>query len=349
LSHGLVVGFVAGIILSLFLALIDPRNPEFMSGLFGPLVEQVSIPDNTGVFLVLIVGNLFLGLVTSAISGFFMERYERRELEGTSKNRLRWQRVAITGIVIGFLTTVLLLPFGTLQLALAWSAAEIIVYTVVARYIHGQSYDRDIRAMESISWSWRHALEVLLVGAALGIFVEMLGVWITKGHTTGNTTVIFALGGFLLGGMRGSRVEEKNRPNEGILLSLRNAIVAALLTGPVLGALVWSYYGWKDGLIMALITMLTVFSLLGGSTVTKHLLLRTLLRRQRHTPWRYARFLDHTCRLVFLRKVGGGYIFMHRSLQEYFSSLATIPPSHPLQDESLPDFIIRDTLPGTNP
>lgn len=349
LSHGLVVGFVAGIILSLFLALIDPRNPEFMSRLFGPLVEQVSIPDNTGVFLVLIVGNLFLGLVTSAISGFYMERFERRELEGTSKNRLRWQRVVITGIVIGFLTTVLLLPFGTLQLALAWSVAEIIVYMVAARYIHGQSYDRDIRAMESISWSWRHALEILLVGAALGIFVEMLGVWITKGRTTGNTTVIFALGGFLLGGMRGSRVEEKNRPNEGILLSLRNAIVAALLIGPVLGALVWSYYGWKDGLIMALITILTVFSLLGGSTVTKHLLLRSLLRRERHTPWRYARFLDHASRLVFLRKVGGGYIFMHRSLQDYFASLATAPPSRPMQEVSLTDFVIQDTLPGTNP
>jgi len=358
LNHGLVVGFVAGIILSLFLVLINPRNPKFMDGLFAPLVEQISIPRNTGVFLALMIGNLFLGLVSSAISGFYMERYERRELEGTSKNRLRWQRIVITGVVIGFLTIVLLIPFGMVglgteepgmvELAIAWSVAEIIVYMVVARYIHGQSYDRDIRAMESISWSLRHAVEILIVGALLGWFVKTLGEWITGGEHTANTIIIFALGGFLLGGMRGSRVEKKNRSNEGILLALRNATIAALLTGPVLGALVWFYYGWEDGLIMALIMILAVFSLLGGSTVTKHLLLRTLLRGERYGPWRYARFLDHTCRLVFLRKVGGGYIFMHRSLQDYFAALRPAPPSQPLQDDSLQDFIIRDTLPGTN-
>jgi hypothetical protein len=38
-------------------------------------------------------------------------------------------------------------------------------------------------------------------------------------------------------------------------------------------------------------------------------------------PLRYVRFLDHAARLNLLHKVGGGYIFIHRSLQEYFAPL----------------------------
>ncbi len=33
----------------------------------------------------------------------------------------------------------------------------------------------------------------------------------------------------------------------------------------------------------------------------------------------YARFLDYCHERILLRKVGGGYIFVHRLLQEYFA------------------------------
>ena len=39
-------------------------------------------------------------------------------------------------------------------------------------------------------------------------------------------------------------------------------------------------------------------------------------------PWNYAAFLDYAAGRVFLRKVGGGYIFVHRMLLEYFAALA---------------------------
>jgi hypothetical protein len=32
-------------------------------------------------------------------------------------------------------------------------------------------------------------------------------------------------------------------------------------------------------------------------------------------------FLDYTADRIFLRKVGGGYIFIHRMLLDYFASL----------------------------
>ena len=36
---------------------------------------------------------------------------------------------------------------------------------------------------------------------------------------------------------------------------------------------------------------------------------------------RYIRFLDYATERIFLRKVGGGYIFIHRLLQDYFAEL----------------------------
>jgi hypothetical protein len=38
-------------------------------------------------------------------------------------------------------------------------------------------------------------------------------------------------------------------------------------------------------------------------------------------PLNLVRFLDHAISRILLRKVGGGYIFVHRMLLEYFASL----------------------------
>lgn len=71
-------------------------------------------------------------------------------------------------------------------------------------------------------------------------------------------------------------------------------------------------YGWWYGWIFW-----------GGITVVRHIALRSVLTLTGHMPWRYARFLDYAAERIFLRKVGGGYIFVHRLLMEYFASLWT--------------------------
>ena len=38
-------------------------------------------------------------------------------------------------------------------------------------------------------------------------------------------------------------------------------------------------------------------------------------------PWRLIPFLDYAAERIFLRKVGGGYVFVHRMLMDYFASL----------------------------
>jgi hypothetical protein len=62
--------------------------------------------------------------------------------------------------------------------------------------------------------------------------------------------------------------------------------------------------------------------------------LHWLLWRAGSIPWNYRRFLDSAAERLLLRKVGGGYIFVHRLLLEYFASLDTTPQSeHTRQHE----------------
>jgi hypothetical protein len=48
-----------------------------------------------------------------------------------------------------------------------------------------------------------------------------------------------------------------------------------------------------------------------------------LLWFTKRIPRNYPRFLDYGAEHILLRKVGGGYIFVHRLLLEYFASLET--------------------------
>ena len=53
----------------------------------------------------------------------------------------------------------------------------------------------------------------------------------------------------------------------------------------------------------------------------KHYALRLTLWLNGYTPFKFVDFLDHCAKLILLKKVGGGYIFIHRMLLEYFAEL----------------------------
>jgi hypothetical protein len=55
--------------------------------------------------------------------------------------------------------------------------------------------------------------------------------------------------------------------------------------------------------------------------VIKHYALRVILWLNGYTPFKFIKFLDNCDKLILLKKVGGGYIFIHRMLLEYFADL----------------------------
>ncbi len=76
----------------------------------------------------------------------------------------------------------------------------------------------------------------------------------------------------------------------------------------------WLILGLISGLILGLI-----FG--GGIACIQHFVLRLILYRNGFIPWNYARFLDYATDRIFLQKVGGGYIFIHRLLLEHFAQM----------------------------
>ena len=87
-------------------------------------------------------------------------------------------------------------------------------------------------------------------------------------------------------------------------------------------------YGLPWGLFIGLFASLWF----GGLDVIQHYVLRLLLVRSGVIARPFVRFLNYAARLIFLQKVGGAYIFIHRLLLEHFAAL------HPSQEppEALP-------------
>ena len=59
----------------------------------------------------------------------------------------------------------------------------------------------------------------------------------------------------------------------------------------------------------------------GGWACLQHLILRLSLWYYDFTPRRYVDFLDYAAERLFLRRVRGGYIFIHSYCREYFAAM----------------------------
>lgn len=152
----------------------------------------------------------------------------------------------------------------------------------------------------------------------------------------------------------------KTIPNQGITLSMNNAMKGALAVGTI--PAIWgvlffamsfsqevlvdyvsggesnqfSNLGLVLGLCLGLAFGLGVFLFTGlsygGFDVIHHFLLRLILSISKLAPLNFVPFLDYAAKnLNFLQKVGGGYIFIHRMLLEHFAAMDK-EAKHHIQD-----------------
>ena len=89
----------------------------------------------------------------------------------------------------------------------------------------------------------------------------------------------------------------------------------------MVGLIVGLIVGLLGGLLGGLFFGLVVGLLFGWETVIKHYTLRLVLFFDGSMPLNYVRFLDDCVDRVFLRRVGGGYIFIHRTFMEHVAGL----------------------------
>ncbi len=132
-------------------------------------------------------------------------------------------------------------------------------------------------------------------------------------------------------------------PNQGIRHSALNGLVFGLVIAILVGVSGGLAFGWVGGLIhivfIGLIIGLSVGLLLGllkgGLACLRHYILRILLWRSGAIPWKYVHFLEVAAERILLRKVGGGYIFIHRLLLDYFAALETGSTSDELTEHGI--------------
>ncbi|HZR44582.1 MAG TPA: protein kinase [Ktedonobacteraceae bacterium] len=116
------------------------------------------------------------------------------------------------------------------------------------------------------------------------------------------------------------------------LSSAMNHEIAGMSAGGK-GYLAWSWdtfttgfqYGlsidFVNALLLGVVGSLLTGLLLGGLASLQHGILRLILWVTGVLPLKLARFLDYAADSALLHRVGGGYIFIHRLLLEYFASL----------------------------
>jgi hypothetical protein len=80
----------------------------------------------------------------------------------------------------------------------------------------------------------------------------------------------------------------------------------------------WSCWGSLLGATVAGFAL--GFWFIGGYVALKHVSLRLALALQRRLPLRLIGFLDPATRLILLRRAGGGWVFIHRRLQEHLAA-----------------------------
>lgn len=143
--------------------------------------------------------------------------------------------------------------------------------------------------------------------------------------------IAFAVMGILYFGLTFGEVEMRVRPNQSIWRSLANAnrvFLFSSLALLVISIAITSISSLINGAMIALggvaLSFVIIWLTYGGFTFLKHVVLRRTLYHYDFTPHNYAHFLDFAATIVLLRKVGGGYIFIHRYLVEYFSDLNEI-------------------------
>jgi hypothetical protein len=187
-------------------------------------------------------------------------------------------------------------------------------------------------------------------GLGFGLSPEMAQ-WLAVGLGFG---LIYTLSAGLVAGLSGGEISTKNTPNEGIYRSARMALISGVGSGLGVGLLFVLYRGlrwrlaslaaeWSNvinaglvvelrsvlsrglgfgliyGPLVGLVTGLPIGLKYGGWACLQHLLIRLMLRFNGSAPCQYSDFLDYAAERIFLRKVGGGYSFIHRQLQNYFT------------------------------
>jgi hypothetical protein len=303
-------------------------------------------------------------MLTFHQTAFYIERMQFTWLPEEQSRRLTLTVVLLFKLLVGVGT-------GLAGLLFFHQPVVGLIFGLVGMYLAKPDLvNGEIEPAEKVSWSWsgvKHNLvDSLFSGFKIGLFIVLITLLLSivsiflifllpTFKIFGNfplsylltTAIMIMLGGGLLliiqSGWTSEMLDEHLliRPNQGIWRSGRHGLIVGLIFGavgiltftflpdPVDGFLANPLNGFVCGCILGLAAGL----LNGGMACIKHTFLRWSLWRAGVVPGNYPHFLDYGAERIVLYKVGGGYLFVHRLLLEYFASLYSPLLTHPREKQ----------------
>ena len=260
-------------------------------------------------------------MLAATVSGLFFLWRRRRGDAARIDRRLGWLQLLVVGSIAWLAVTIPISMTDALPLALFMGGMAALGQALTfGGPSYGQSFRTDIRIRGALKWSWRGAVMLGAVGAALSLVWSGF-IWLNDPSTFAGGLNLLNMGllFFLLGGLSDKRPEIRNRPNEGMRIAGRNglkatvvvAVPAMILTGLTVNIASGLYTGLMLGLFAGVVH--------GFNDVGKHGAVRLLLWWEGRIPLNYVRLLDCAADCALLQRVGGGYTFRHRLLQDYFA------------------------------
>ncbi len=261
-------------------------------------------------------------------------------VEGDVGRKATWIVRVVIGVLFGLLFTVLLPTPPGLG---SWLLTGVLAGVLFGWLFGGVDAKASQIAERAVNWSWGRLLIGMAIGVALGWVLMPIIMPIFRAARMGGavrSTVDDALFGAALlgmfgamgGALNGRRIGVRSYPNQGIWRTALHAVgigvVCALGAGLGLGLVRQSVGGLRAdlsmGLFFGLLLGLGLGVAFGGTVVLRHVAVRFLLSQDGSLPWGLVPFLDDAADRLLLRKVGGGYVFVHRRLQDYIASLESV-------------------------
>ena len=274
---------------------------------------------------------------------FFLEDMQPSWLpDDAGRSFIRQMRLSVFGILAGAAVpgALLLLLYnrwgaaGALLLVGLFAAA---VPAITGRFlVRGRLPFKRIETVESLGWSWPWAALGFGTGAAVGLGLGALVAWLDRWTSTPWPALLSVAGGVLTmveNALLRSDLRLRTTPGQGVEQSRRNGLMVAglvIATTLILGAVavaVAAAVTSRQAFIPAAAWLLWLALFLGAGcglsfgflAWLQHWRLRSILHDRGDFPDDATTFLNLAAERNLLRKVGGGYTFVHALLLDYFS------------------------------
>ncbi|OYQ64201.1 hypothetical protein B9G53_13090, partial [Pseudanabaena sp. SR411] len=186
----------------------------------------------------------------------------------------------------------------------------------------------EIKLVEKLQWSIKKITIVVAISLVIGIFVSP---WLALSL---GISIMLSIG------QVSSDIETQVVANQGVWRTLANTqylLFLLLFNGAISISMIYYMFSnfflisntndiviqmyLSGGAMTGLVWVARSPSVFAGIAVIQHFVLRVSLWVNGYIPWNYASFLNYATNCILLQKVGGGYVFIHRSLLEHFTAL----------------------------